>query len=258
MAKVDPRTYRAEEEERRKQYGGGDRQYPTFLRVDGKHRFVCMDIAHTRGKSKGTWGIAFLMVCVDPGLEGQVAVHTGWTDSMVHGVIAGGYGYDVPYENGLPAGGQNWDDFDPKPELLDEMLMIVTCGDQKKGGKGTDKADWNPTVKPDARRSPYVEILMEDKGNRTKKGEIILDTKYVNPLKERGVVGPYDVGEYRKVLQSKPVQDAIAVAKTWFADDCAKKVRDACDEADKRRGNGGGGGGGGHVEEPYEDSSIPF
>lgn len=72
------------------------------------------------------------------------------------------------------------------------------------------------------------------------------------------MVGPYDVGEYRKVLQSKPVQDAIAVAKTWFADDCAKKVRDACDEADKRRGNGGGGGGGGHeAEEPYEDR-IPF
>lgn len=257
MARVNPKEYQKEEAERRKNFGG-DRQYPTFLRADGEHLFVCMDIAHTRGKSKGTWGVAFLMICVDKDLEGQVAVHTGWTDSMVHGVIAGGYGYGEIYENGLPASGQNWDDFDPKPELLDEMLSIVTCGDQKKGGKGDDRGNWNPTVKTEARRSPFVKIVMEDKGNRTKKGEVILDTKYVNPTKERGTLGPYDVGEYRKVLQSKAVQDAIQVAKTWFADDCAKKVRDACDEADKRRGNGGGGGGGGDHQESYDDSSIPF
>lgn len=243
MAKVSPAEYRKERAER----GGGEGgNYPKYTKGEGKMPFACLSIAHTRGKEKGTWGVAFLLLCVDGDQRGTVTVHKAWTEKMVHQIIAGAFGYDQPYENGLPSAGQDPNRFDADPGLIDEMISIVTCGDQKESA-GPNKGKWLAGVPVQARRAPYITVTMAVSTYK----DTIYEPKYLDPIKERGTDGPYYVGTYRDVMMDGAIRKQ---AVEWFDAKCEKEVREA-NEAARARG-----GGRQSSEDRYEpeDDGVPF
>lgn len=239
MARVSSNEYR---KERASKTGGGANGVK-FLKSPGEHTVTCIALAHIRSK-KGRWGVAALMVVVDGPEAGAVHKHDMWTPKQVHQLIAGACEYLPDYENGLPVEGEDAS-FSPEPELLDEMLSIVQCADQKgKDGR------WAPGVPPDKRRTPYIRLTVEpDEHN-----ERYMRSKFVDPLRERmiGADGPYFVKNFRDVLLSVDRKAAVE----WFDGRCEKQVRDAFEALR----NSGGGGGGGHDDGGYgySDDSVPF
>lgn len=237
MARVSSDEYRKEREAR----GGGGGDFPKFVKVVGKVNATCLGFAHIRGKGKGTWGVSALMLAVEGEAAGSVLQHDMWTAKQVHQFIVGGYGYEQPYENGLPAEGADPDTFDPDSRLLEEMTSIVMCGDQKgKDGK------WLPGIPVSARRSVYVQLTTEPDNDPK-----YIRIKWVDGIKERGSDGPYYVSNYRDYMADAANRDR---ALTWFDGRCEKMVRAANAAARARSG----GAGGDQDREPYSDESIPF
>lgn len=233
MARVSSEGFRKEQKEKG---FGGDRDLPDFLTAVGKTTVVCLEFAHIRAKGTGRWGVAALMMAVDGEQKGAVHKHDMWTANQVHQLIVSGFQYNLAYENGLPADENDSDNFEPSPDLLDEMQSIASCSDQK--GKDTK---WLPGISPSERRCPYIVLTTEQ--SRDPK---YLDSKWVDPIKERGTDGPYYVGDFRSVLMDTA---NIQRARGWFEGRCEKMVRDANAAARERSRGGGGRGGGGRDED---------
>lgn len=242
MARVDSKDYRKEREERG--FGGDGGNLPKFIKLVGQMIVTCLGFAHVRGKGKGTWGVSALLLAVEGESAGSVIQYDMWTTKQVHQFIVSGYGYEAPYENGLPAEGSDPNDFDADPKLLDQMTEIVTCGDQKgKDGK------WLPGIPVPARRSVYVRLTTEVDDNPK-----YVKSKWVDGIKERGEVGPYHVANYRDYRADTANCDK---ALAWFDGRCEKMVREANKAARERAGSGGGRGDddrGGR----YSDDEVPF
>lgn len=246
-------------EEQKGRPGGGGGNLPKFLTEEGldeRGRVIVttLTLAHVRGKGKGTWGVSALLMAVTGPQAGAVHKHDMWTAQQVAQFIVGGYGFvgnakgDPSYENGLPEDPCD-DQFEAEGRLLDEMIQIITCGDQTQTKDG--KKVWLPTIPPEKRRSPYFELVAQPDSYNPK----YLNSKYTNPIRERGTDGPYFIGDYRKVLTDPA---AIKTAKDWFFARCEKMVREANDAAEKRRSSGGGYDGGGGGPEYVPDDDIPF
>lgn len=224
MAKIDPSNRM---KDRKEHGGGGGGNYPTFTQEEGTFPYTCLSIAHTRSK-KGRWGIAFLFLCVSGPHKGTIMIHKCWTEDFLHDVIAGAYGFNQPYEGGLPDGHTSWDKFNADPDLLNEMIGIVSCLDQRVT-KGPDAGKWLPGVPIQSRRSPYVLLKIEKPDKYT-------EVKYVNPSKKIGTDGPFFVEDWRDARADK---EHVKLCVDYFATKCAKEVRDAFEAL--RNANGGGG-----------------
>lgn len=246
MAKVDSSGYRKE-----RGAAGGGGNLPKFIKHTEPMIGVCLALNYIRAKTSGRWGVAALMMAVDGPDAGAVINHKMWTEKSIFQFIVNGYGYEAPFENGLPDDrGRFSPNSEAHPDNLSEMLTIVTCGDQSE--VKDRKKVWLPGIPASARRSPYVKLTLEPDGDSDK----YLRVKWVDRTPERGADGPYFIGNRRDVLGDRA---AIDLAKNWFDGNCEKAVREANEAAQKRaREDGDGDGGGHHNDNGYDDSEIPF
>lgn len=253
MAKINPKGRMEERNRHRGGDGGGGGQYPTFTKEEGKFPYACLSIAHSRAKGTGRWCIAFLLLCVSGPQKGTILIQKCWTEDQLHDMIAGGFGFNEPYEGALPGGNQNWDDFNADSGDLDEMSVITTCKDQRVTAKGPDAGKWLPGIAASARRAPYVLVTVA-KGN-SEKG--YMEGKYIDPVRERGTEGPFWIQDWRDTLMD---MEHRKLCVDYFATKCQKEVREANEAAQKRRQSGGDGGGdhGGGDGQEFDDTEIPF
>ena len=131
--------------------------------------------------------------------------------------------YVQPYEGGLPDGHTSWDRFNADPDLLNEMIGIVSCADQR-----VTKA---PTPASGCQRAGPVQALaLRDPQVETDK---YTEVKYVNRPKI-GTEGPVLCrGLARRSRRQGSGQDVRGLLR----DRSAKEVR-AANEA--QSGSGGG------------------
>lgn len=251
MAKINPKGRMEERNKHRGGDGGGGGQYPTHTKEAGKFPYACLSIAHSRAKGTGRWCIAFLLLCVSGPQKGTILIKKCWTEDQLHDVIGGGFGFNEPYEGALPGGNQNWDEFNANREDLNEMLMIVTCGDQRVTERGPDAGKWLPGIKEPLRRAPYVMVTVAK--DNTEKG--YMEGKYTDPVRERGTEGPFWIQDWRDVMMNVELRKLCV---TYFDTKCQKEVREANQAAQERRQSGGGGDHGGGGGGDYDDTDIPF
>lgn len=252
MARVSSesaQSWRKGNDERRSKFGGGDDK-PIFVEEAATFPGVLVAIHHTRSATKFKWGVAFVFMRLDVSPP-QFIAYEAWNADQVHRVILGAFRWAGGYENGLPENPDDWADFDPKPELLNEMWQIAICKDQK-----DDKGNWLPSTASKDKRSPYVTIKTEIETFNDKDRAKI---KYIDPFREVGTDGPYYAGGFRDIYRNATKEGGpIKPAKAWYQGWYAHKVNEVTQAArkhlDANRGNSGGGG-----RDSFDsDDDIPF
>lgn len=240
--------------------GGGGGKYPQFFK-DEQAEPVCivMDVGYTLSKS-GKWGVALLLVSVDPNAPegaapGTVGVWKGWNEKMMMRTLVRGFGCKrLEFDDGLPD--PNTVDNEPEQDSLGDVASIVYVSDQR---DPRNSALYNPAIPAVERRLPFVKVSLKRNGQ-------YVEIDWVNDL--RGVSpgeGPYRVEPYFAHVREVMQPEKAKWYREWFQDRLVTEIERA-QKAIREGGSSGGSSGGTQqqsggydsYDDGYANDDIPF